>query len=134
MGETLNTSKFIITVHSVKIARNVNTGNFLTNLDTEQCVLYLIIDATFKNISKESRMLLDGDVLIVSKDNDEALKYEVSEVIMQNGWGIFLEPMNPGLTKRTKIVYKIPNNLSNISVYYVPFSTPSKTFIKLGDY
>ncbi len=45
-------------------------------------------------------MLLDGDVLIVSKDNGEALKYEVSEVIMQDDWGIFLEPMNPGLTKK----------------------------------
>ncbi|WP_324287474.1 DUF4352 domain-containing protein [Campylobacter sp. MG1] len=100
IGETLNTSKFAITVHSVKIARNVNTSNFLTNLDAEQGVLYLIIDATFKNISKESRMLLDGDVLIVSKDNGEALKYEVSEVIMQDDWGIFLEPMNPGLTKK----------------------------------
>lgn len=131
VGEPLKTSKFEVTVNSVKTSKMINTGNPFTGLKAEDGILYLTIDATFKNIDKESRTLLDGKVIIVDK-NGESLKYDHSETVLEDGWGLFLESINPGITKRTKLVYKIPNNLTEVNLYYVPYSAKSNTYITLG--
>ena len=64
VGEALHTDYFDITVNKVSLEDRVNTGNEFADLKPEQGNMYLIINASFKNTDKESRMLMDGSVWI----------------------------------------------------------------------
>ena len=62
VGQVLQTKYFEITANSVNLMDRVETGNQFADLKPEAGNMYLIVDATFKNIGNESRMLTDGSV------------------------------------------------------------------------
>jgi len=130
MGETLPTDYFDVTVNKVSIENNVNTGNEFADLKAEPGSRYLIINATFKNNSNESRTLIDGEVLINYNGTD--YKYDKSETIMLEGWGLMLDQINPLTTKTTNLVYKIPAELKG-KAYYRPGRSGNDDLIDLGN-
>lgn len=132
IGEILKTDKFEVTVNNVALENEVKTGNPYSSLKQEEGVFYLILDIKFKNIDKESRTIFNGNVIVVSNSTGEALTYDRPEHVFAKGWGLFFDSINPGISKKTKLVYKLPNDLSDVSLYYVPYSAPSNTFIALG--
>ena len=106
VGEVLHTDYFDIVVNSVSLEDRVNTGNEFADKKPEQGNLYLIIDASFKNTDKESRMLIDGSVWV--NYNGKDYEFDKAETILLEGWGLLLDQINPLTTKTTKLVYKIP--------------------------
>ena len=103
IGEVLHTDYFDITVNKVSLEDRVNTGNEFADLKPEQGNLYLIINASFKNTDKESRMLMDGSVWI--NYNGKDYEFDKSETVMLEGWGLLLDQINPLTTKTTNLVY-----------------------------
>lgn len=125
IGNQLTNMYFEINLHDAKVVDKVNTGNQFTNLPREDGNQYLIIDASFKNIDKESRMVIDGKLII------DEYEFDQSETILLEGWGTH-EQINPLVTKRTNIVYKIPSNIKGV-VYWVPGrSYKNQKFILFG--
>ena len=102
VGETLPTEYFDVTVNKVSIENSVNTGNQFADLKPEAGIHYLIINTSFKNNSNESRMLIDGEVLI--NYNGKDYKFDKSETVMLEGWGLMLDQINPLTTKTTNLV------------------------------
>ena len=102
IGEVLHTDYFDITVNKVSLEDRVNTGNEFADLKPEQGNLYLIINASFKNTDKESRMLMDGSVWI--NYNGKDYEFDKSETVMLEGWGLLLDQINPLTTKTTNLV------------------------------
>ena len=129
IGEVLHTRYFDITVHKASVASRVDTGNQFADLKPEQDNLYLIIKTKFKNIDNESRMIIDGTVWIIH--NGKNYEYDKSETIMLDGWGIFLDQINPLITKTTNLVYKIPREIKG-PVYWRPGRTDKNDIIYLG--
>ncbi|MCF8354997.1 MAG: DUF4352 domain-containing protein [Melioribacteraceae bacterium] len=117
IGESLSTDYFQITLNKANVDTKVNTGNQFADLDEEPGNKFLILDITFKNIDDESRMFIDGSVYI--NFNGKEYKYDKSETIMLKGWGTMLDRINPLTTKTTKLVYKIPTEISG-AVYWEP--------------
>src|SRR5690554_3121240 len=117
VGEVLHTKYFDITVNKVNIDTRVNTGNEFADLKPEQGIRYLIINASFKNTDNESRMLIGGSVWI--NYNNKDYKFDKSETIMLEGWGILLDQINPLTTKTTNLVYKIPAEVKG-DAYWQP--------------
>jgi len=130
VGETLTTKYFDVTVNNVSVKEWVNTGNEFADLPKEAGTRYLIINTTFKNTSNESRMLFEGEVLI--NYNGQEYLYDKSETIMLEGWGLFLDQINPLTSKTTKIVYKIPAEIKG-TAYYRPGRSGKKDLIELGN-
>jgi hypothetical protein len=129
IGQILSTQYFDIVVNNAEIKDRVNTGNPYANLKPEAGNKYLIIDASFKNTDNESRMLMDGSVWI--NYNGKNYEYDKSETIMLEGWGLLLDQINPLTTKRTKLVYKIPAEITG-PVYWQPGRTSDDERIFLG--
>lgn len=108
----------------------VNTGNEFADLKPEQGNMYLVINATFKNIDKESRMLLDGSVWI--NYNGKDCEFDKSETVMLEGWGLLLDQINPLTSKTTHLVYKIPAEIKG-NAYWQPGRADSGQKILLGN-
>lgn len=130
IGQVLHTEYFDITVNKVGLKDRVNTGNEFANLKPEQGNMFLIINATFKNVDKESRMLMDGSVWI--NYNGKDYEFDKSEVVMLEGWGLMLDQINPLTSKTTNLVYKIPAEIKG-SAYWQPGRADEDQRILLGN-
>jgi hypothetical protein len=129
VGETLKTNMFEITVNSVKSKSNVNTGNVYSDLKQENGSFYLVLNVTFKNVDKESRMVTDGEIIINYNNTD--YKFDHSETIAAEGWGLFLDQINPLTSKTTNLVYKVPTELKG-QIFWHPGRTDEDEKILLG--
>ncbi len=130
LGETLSTRYFDVTVNKASINDRVNTGNEFADLNPESGNSYLIMNTTFKNTDNESRMLTDGEVLIIY--NGKEYKFDNAETIMLEGWGLLLDQINPLTSKTTNLVYKIPTEIKG-PVYYRPGRSSSDDKILVGN-
>ena len=129
-GDVLSTHYFDVTVNSARIQNRVNTGNEFADLKPERDTQYLILNITFKNTDTESRMIEDGEVLIAY--NGKNYRYDHSETIVADGWGLFFDQINPLTSKTTNLVYKIPSELKG-TIYYHPGRADSDKIIRVGD-
>lgn len=117
VGQPLKTDMFEITANGVDVKDRVNTGNMFSDLKAEPGIKYLIINATFKNIDTESRMILDGSLLINYQGKD--YQFDNSETIMAEGFGTMMDQLNPLTSKTTNLVYKIPAELTG-DIFWQP--------------
>ncbi len=117
VGEILTTNHFEVQVNKVSIKDRVSTGNEFANIASEEGNQFLIFNITFKNIDNESRTFFEGEVIINSGGTD--YKFDKSEMVMLDGWGSFLDQLNPLTSKSTNLVFKIPTEIKG-DVYWKP--------------
>ncbi len=118
IGEKLTTTYFEATLNEVKSADRIRTGGEFVDVGPEDGNRFIILNVTFKNIDSESRMLTEGSLLI--QYNGKMYEYDNSESFAGvDGWGTFLDQMNPLTSKKTNIVYKIPAEIKG-PVYWEP--------------
>ncbi|MDZ4262541.1 MAG: tetratricopeptide repeat protein [Pseudomonadota bacterium] len=67
---------------------------------------FLILDVSFKNEDTESRIPLAGSVFI--NYGGKRYKFDSPETVWQDGWDLRFGKINPLLTERTKLAYRIP--------------------------
>jgi len=115
IGEVLKTDYFDVVVNNATIDNHISTGNQFVDIPEQPGNKFVILDVTFKNTDNESRMLTDGELIINS--NGKEYKYEKSETIMLEGWGLIIDNINPLTSKTTKIVYKIPSDIKGVAFY-----------------
>lgn len=108
---------FDVTVNACTISKSIDAGNRYSTLKPDPDARFLIVNATFKNIDNEGRLPLEGSLLI-SKDGTD-FKFDTTETVMSEGYGIRMRSLNPLIKLNTKIVYKVPNELSG-EVYWKP--------------
>jgi hypothetical protein len=129
IGQVLKTQYFEITVNKVETSNRVNTGNQFVNKEPEKGNKFLIMDVSMKNIDSESRMLDAGTVII--NYNGKDYQFDKAETILLEGWGLLLDQINPLTTKNTKLVYKIPDEITG-EAKWNPGRTDSDELINLG--
>jgi len=129
VGQALSTRYFDVTINTVETYKSVDLGNIYMNLKEEPETNYLVLNITFKNTDNESRMIIDGEVLI--NYNGKDYKFDKSETVLADGWGLFLDQINPLSSKTTNLVYKIPKEITG-KAYYHPGRAGKKDLIYLG--
>ena len=130
IGQVLQTDYFDVTVNEIAIKDRVSTGNQFADLKKEEGNKYLLINTTFKNTDKESRMLSEGTVWI--NYNGKDYEFDKSETVMLEGWGIMMEQLNPLTSITTNLVYKIPSEITGVAMYQ-PGRSDSDQKINLGE-
>jgi len=108
---------FDVTVNDCTISKSIETGNRYSTVKPDPEARFLTVNATFKNTDNEGRLPLEGS-LFISKDGKD-YKFDTTESIVSEGYGIRLRSLNPLIKLNTKIVYKVPNELSG-QVYWKP--------------
>lgn len=108
---------FDVTVNDCTITKSIDTGNRYTSVKPDPDARFLTVHATFKNTDNEGRLPLEGSLFINMDGKD--FKFDTTESIMSEGYGIRMRSLNPLIKLNTKIVYKVPNELSG-DVYWKP--------------
>ena len=126
----LMTEYFAVWIENVKVTKNINTGNEFSNLAAQPGNKFVVLDMVFKNMDTESRMLFDGDILI--NYHGKELKYDKTETVMAEGYGLMLDQINPLTQKNTKLVYAIPEEVKG-AAYYHPSRSDDNERIYLGN-
>lgn len=116
IGETLRTDYFEITISDVRLSDRVNTGNFMSERKPEKDNMFIIFKTKFKNIDTQSNYVNEGTVQII--DNGKEFEFDKSETFLLEGWGVFLDELNPLTTIETRLVFKLPKEI-NGKVYWV---------------
>lgn len=109
INEVLESQYFQIQVGGVDVRDKVGTGNQFAEPPNNPSTQFVVIDAAFRNTDTESRMLLDGS-LFINVDGKE-YEFDSSEPIMLEGWGASLTQVNPLVTTRSYIVYRVPKDI-----------------------
>lgn len=128
--EVLKTPYFEVTINKQYVTFNIETGNEFADKKADEGNMFLVLNTSFRNTDTESRMMTDGTLLVNTNDGKE-YKFEQSETIMLDGWGLMLKNINPLNTVTTNVVYQIPEKLKG-KVYYQPSRSEDKIF--LGDF
>ncbi|MEI6684196.1 MAG: DUF4352 domain-containing protein [Bacteroidota bacterium] len=118
IGQVLKTEYFDVTVNSAKFYKSVKAQEGLIDLPADSAIRYLLINVTFKNTNTESRTLFEGGPILINYNGKE-YSYDEPEPTMAEGWGIFMDAINPMLTKTTYLVYKIPREIKG-DVFWRP--------------
>lgn len=108
---------FDVTVNDCALSKSINTGNQFSTVKADPDARFLTVNATFKNTDNEGRLPLAGS-LFISRDGKD-YTFDTTETVMSEGYGIRLRSLNPLIKLTTKIVYKVPNELSG-DVYWRP--------------
>lgn len=130
IGQVLQTDYFDVTVNQISIKDRVSTGNEFADLKKEAGNKYLIINTTFKNTDRESRMLTEGTVWI--NYNGKDYEFDKSETVMLDGWGVMMEQLNPLTSITTNLVYKIPEEITGVAMLQ-PGRSGNDQKINLGE-
>lgn len=130
IGEILHTEYFDVSVEKVMMAEKIETGNIYADPKPDAGSRFISFKTTFKNTDTESRMILDGTLVIYY--NGKEYKFDKSETILADGWGLLLDQINPLVSKTTRIVYKIPNEIEG-HAFYIPGRAESNQRIVIGN-
>lgn len=101
---------FLVSIESCKISDSAETGSRYSEPKQWPGSRFLIIDALFKNEDAEGRLPAEGSLII--RHNGRELRYDTTESIIKEGYGIYFKSVNPLVKMPTKIVYRIPDNVS----------------------
>lgn len=108
-SQSANVGYFSIRINKCSITNGPITTNPFTEPKQWPGSRFVVIDAVFKNQDTEGRLPHEG-ALIVNYEGRE-LRYDNTETIMDDGFGIYFKSVNPLISMPTKIVYRIPSEV-----------------------
>jgi hypothetical protein len=126
MNEVLSTDYFEVSVISQQVVSSIDMGFKVEEAGAGN--KFLILEVAYKNIDTESRFVL-GDHVFVDY-NGKKYDFSKQELILLDGYGVLGE-INPLTTITSKIVYKIPAELTG-NAYYQPSRADADQLIDIG--
>lgn len=127
--ESATIGYFNVSTGENRIARKVGTGNSFVEPKADADSRFFIVDARFKNTDTESRLPLEGSLFI--SYNGKQYEFDSTEPIMLEGYNIWFRKVNPLITVKTKIVYRIPNEIEG-EVFWRPGRNKDDTRLWVG--
>lgn len=107
----------------------VGTGNKYAEPKTWAGSRFFIVHASFKNLDTESRLPVEGSLFI--NYNGKDYEFDSIEPITLEGYNIWFRKINPLVTIKTKIVYRIPDEIHG-EVYWRPGRNSGDTKLWVG--
>jgi hypothetical protein len=125
-----NIGYFSITADKSTYGPTVGTGNKYSEPEHWEGSRFFIVDASFKNLDTESRLPAEGSLYITY--NGKEYEFDTTEAVMSKGYNIWFKSVNPLITMKTKIVYRIPEEIHG-DVYWKPGRNPKGVKLFAGN-
>ena len=126
---TANIGYFKVKAESGEYRNTVGTGNRFAEPKTWEGSRFYIVNASFKNMDTESRLPIEGSLFI--NYNGKDYEFDSVEPITTEGYNIWFRKINPLITMKTKLVYRIPNEIHG-DVYWKPGRNSEDTKLWVG--
>ncbi len=129
MTNTADIGYFKVKAERGEYRNSVGTGNRFSEPKTWDGSRFYIVHASFKNMDTESRLPVEGSLFI--NYNGKDYEFDSVEPIMSEGYNIWFRKINPLITMKTKLVYRIPNEIYG-DVYWRPGRNSDDTRLWVG--
>ncbi len=113
---------FRTAINTCTVAKSVGTGSQYLEPERWQGSQFVVLDVSFKNEDTEGRLPFEG-ALVIKQPDGKKLRYDSSETIMAEGYGIGFKSVNPFITMPTKLVFRIPDDITG-EVLWEPGRNP----------
>ncbi|EMR46729.1 hypothetical protein [Pseudomonas putida] len=118
---------FYVTASKCSASDVVDLGSHLITAPSGSKLF--VIEGAFRNISNEGQLILPGMILI--KHSGETYRYDVFEVLSQDQFAIPDQPINPLITQKVRIVYRVPDDVFG-RVRWQPGRNPDRLTVDCG--
>ena len=117
-GDKVKTKYFNVTVQ--KVGRASALGSEYARQKAGPGNVFIWVDASYENISDESRMLTGGELEITL--GERKLRFDETETIFEDGYCTWGDTINPLVTKRCITVWTVPYKIGMIINFIPPRS------------
>ncbi|MBI2102448.1 DUF4352 domain-containing protein [Candidatus Woesearchaeota archaeon] len=91
--------------------------------------IFVILDVEVENTAKTAKYLTDSYIKLVDSQNREFSPNSVAAVYLKpEGSALLFGQLNPGITKKGKIVYDVPENVKTFDVKITSSAFSSKMY------
>ena len=116
LGESVLAGSFEIVAGDWNFSKVINTGNQFLNVQASEGNTFLIIQATYKNIDQEGRTLFSAGSVFVDYHGKE-YKFDKTEAILADGFGVTLEALNPLSKKTTFLIFPMSTEFKGMAFW-----------------
>lgn len=108
LGDRIVSNGWAYTVHSYETSKYIGESEYFRE---EATGMFVIFDVTIENVGKESRTLWSSNIQVID-DQDRTFEHDTTaELYLPSNEQFTFEQMQPGLPKRGKIVFDVPENI-----------------------
>jgi hypothetical protein len=129
IGETVKTKYFNVTVNQKGTYTTSSIGTGYSRQAATEGSMFVVVNASFENISDESRMLSGAELQITI--DGKKLKFDNTTSMFGDGWCSGIDTINPMLTLTCSMAWTVPKK-NGMSIVYIP--PRSSTGINIGVY
>ena len=114
---TADAGHFGVKINGCVASPVVRTGNQFADIKAPKGSQYVILDVSYKNNSTISRVAYPGSLVIGI--NGAVYEFDNTEAVYSEGFGLPRSGLNPLIAHRTKLVYRVPSDISGL-VFWEP--------------
>ena len=130
MNSVVSTKYFDVKVTNATLNYRTGYNEFISSI-ADSGSQYLIITVQYENTDSESRTIFSGK--LVAEINGKELFYDTAEIVMDEGFIILAETINPMATKIRKVAFMIPDKVADSAkFYYVPSRSKSRISLQIN--
>ena len=112
LGDEILAGDFKWKIIKVSTAEEIG-GSFLNE---KADGIFVIIDVEVENIANSAEYLSNSDIILVDNQGREFSPSSVAIYLKPAGSALIFEQINPGIIKKGKIVYDVPDGINNFNV------------------
>ena len=112
IGDSVQAGDFRWKITKFTIAQTIGSNPYLT---TEANGVYLIIDVEVENTGSSAKYLTDSYLKLVDDKNREFSPDSSAAFYLDSNQALLFELVNPGIVKKGKIVFDVPENLDVVN-------------------
>jgi hypothetical protein len=127
IGQPVSAGHFEVTADDFTLTNFVDTGNPYMNLKATDGNMFLIIKATYKNVDQEGRTIFSAGAAFIDYCGKE-YKFDKTQTVMADGFGVTLEALNPLSKKTTYLIYPISDEFRG-NVFWQPADCNERIYL-----
>ena len=117
LGDTIQAGDFKWKITKVSTTNEIGQDVMGTFFGKKADGLFVILDVEVENTGNSAEYLTDSYIKLVDSQNREFSPNPVAAIYLKpEGSALVFAQINPGITKKGKIVYDVPENVKNFNV------------------
>lgn len=112
IGNRVIAGDFAYTFNSMTTSKEIGENTYGTFVGKKADGVFIILDVTIENIEKESKTILIGSMIKIKDDQGRKYSSDAMAGIYLKEEAFTFTQLQPGLPKRGKIVFDVPENIN----------------------
>jgi hypothetical protein len=113
VGDSIQAGDFTWKITKSSTSKTIGSNPYLT---TEASGVYVILDVEVENTGKSAKYLTDSYLKLIDDQGREFSPDTGAAFYLDSNQALMFEQVNPGITKKGKIVFDVPEGLNVVNI------------------